>query len=232
MTINNAYVKNSDCYKTNAEIAPKGIMVHSTATPGVMAAAFIKRWNKPGVTVCPHVVIDNTGIYQLLPFTHRAWHCGRSGNDTHLSFEICEPQAKYNSSGTAFTSYDVQANQAYFDKAYGLSVALCAYLCDLYNLLESTIISHAEGYQLGIASNHADVGHWFPKHNKTMDDFRAAVKAYRAAVANANAQPTPTKYAVEIPGQTYNFKSMAEAQKLADALAAISVTGIAEPKYK
>ena len=28
-----------------------------------------------------------------------------------------------------------------------------------------------------IASNHGDVLHWFPKHGKSMDDFRAAVAA-------------------------------------------------------
>ena len=31
---------------------------------------------------------------------------------------------------------------------------------------------------MGIASNHADVGHWWPKHGKSMDDFRADVKTY------------------------------------------------------
>ena len=39
------------------------------------------------------------------------------------------------------------------------------------------ILCHAEGYRAGIASNHADVEHWWPRHGKTMDDFRAAVKA-------------------------------------------------------
>ena len=29
---------------------------------------------------------------------------------------------------------------------------------------------------MGIASNHADVMHWFPKFGKSMDTFRAAVK--------------------------------------------------------
>ena len=31
---------------------------------------------------------------------------------------------------------------------------------------------------MGIASNHADVGHWWPKHGKSRDDFRADVKTY------------------------------------------------------
>jgi hypothetical protein len=50
------------------------------------------------------------------------------------------------------------------------------YLCKLYGLNENNIICHSEGYKLGIASNHADVMHWFPRHGETMDSFRNAVK--------------------------------------------------------
>ena len=44
-------------------------------------------------------------------------------------------------------------------------------------LTEDNIICHSEGYRKGIASNHGDVMHWFPKHGKSMDTFRADVKA-------------------------------------------------------
>ena len=44
------------------------------------------------------------------------------------------------------------------------------------SLTEKDIISHAEGNKKGIASNHSDVDHWFPKHGENMDTFRAAVK--------------------------------------------------------
>ena len=54
---------------------------------------------------------------------------------------------------------------------------LCVYLCGLYGLTEQDIICHCEGCDLGIASNHGDVLHWWPKHGKNMDTFRAAVKA-------------------------------------------------------
>lgn len=42
------------------------------------------------------------------------------------------------------------------------------------------IICHSEGYKQGVASNHGDVMHWFPKHGKSMDTFRAEVKALLA----------------------------------------------------
>ena len=44
-------------------------------------------------------------------------------------------------------------------------------------LTEKNIICHCEGYKQGIASNHGDVMHWFPKHGKSMDTFRLDVKA-------------------------------------------------------
>ncbi len=62
---------------------------------------------------------------------------------------------------------------------YRNAVELTAQLCGKYGLdplAPGVVICHAEGYALGIASNHADVNHWFPKHGKTMDQFRADVK--------------------------------------------------------
>ena len=66
----------------------------------------------------------------------------------------------------------------YFSAVYREAVELTAYLCRAYNLDPSkpgVVLCHAEGYRLGIASNHADVLHWFPKQGKSMDDFRADV---------------------------------------------------------
>ena len=48
--------------------------------------------------------------------------------------------------------------------------------CKSYNLKETCIVDHSEGYNIGIASNHGDIKHWFNKFGKTMDDFRADVK--------------------------------------------------------
>ena len=40
---------------------------------------------------------------------------------------------------------------------------------------ERQLICHSEGYSRGVASNHGDVMHWFPKFGKNMDSFRADV---------------------------------------------------------
>ena len=55
------------------------------------------------------------------------------------------------------------------------------------------IICHCEGHDLGIASNHADVLHWWPKHGKNMDTFRAAVKEKLRCSAEHTLDNTPAE---------------------------------------
>ena len=139
-------------------------------------------WNQPmDREVCVHAFIgklaDGTiATYQTLPWDHRGWHCGSgskgSGNNTHISFEICE---------------DGLTDSAYFNKVYNEAVELA--LTSLQAVRpdrEKNIICHSEGHAQGIASNHGDVMHWFPKHGKNMDTFRAAVKAKLAGSSSGN----------------------------------------------
>lgn len=169
------------CYKAGKKITPKGIMVHSTGVnnpwlkryvgpdDGLLGKTTYKNhWNQAmDRQVCVHAFIGklangSIATYQTLPWDHRGWHAGGSANNTHIGFEICEDGLK---------------DGAYFSKVYREAVELCAYLCKLYKLTEKDIICHSEGRKKGIASNHADVMHWFPKHGKSMDTFRADVKA-------------------------------------------------------
>ena len=170
------------CYKAGRKISVKGIMVHSTGANNPWLKRYVgpddgllgqnqynNHWNTyhpGGREVCVHGFIgklaDGTvATYQTLPWDHRGWHAGGSANNTHIGFEICE---------------DGLTDSTYFAKVYLEAVELCAYLCKLYGLTEQDILCHSEGYKQGIASNHADVMHWFPKHGKSMDTFRAAVK--------------------------------------------------------
>lgn len=175
------FMTRNDCYTANRKITPKGIMVHSTATPGVMAGAWFSRWNKSyrageiNRQVCVHAFLDDKEIWQYLPWNHRGWHAGGAANNSHIGFEICEP-AGHSFQGSRMVGYDVKKNEAYFRAAWKNAVALCVFLCNEYGLTEKDIIGHAEGHRQGIASNHADPDHWFPQHGESMDSFRAAVK--------------------------------------------------------
>lgn len=189
MNLHKLILTENACYKAGRKITVKGIMVHSTGANNPNLKRYVgpddgllgknqygNHWNTyhpGGREVCVHAFIgklaDGTiATYQTLPWNHRGWHAGGSANNTHIGFEICE---------------DGLTDYAYFKKVYREAVELCAYLCKEYGLTEQNIICHSEGYKQGVASNHGDVMHWFPKHGKSMDTFRAEVKALLAADA-------------------------------------------------
>lgn len=174
----------NDCYQAGRTIVPKGVMVHSTGAnnpwlrryvapdDGVLGTPSSRHWNQGGTGACVHAFIGKTAaggvaVYQTLPWTMRGWHAGKgskgSANDTHISFEICE---------------DGLDDPAYFQAVYQAAVELTVYLCGEYGLdplADGVVICHSEGHARGIASNHADVMHWFPKFGKDMNTFRADV---------------------------------------------------------
>lgn len=112
----------------------------------------------------------------------------------YIGFEICE---------------DNLSDKTYFNKVYKEAVELCVYLCKQYKLTEKDIICHYKGNKLGIASNHGDVMHWFPKFGKSMDSFRADVKV--GLTANTPATPTAPKKYYRIKLGAYSNKENAEA---------------------
>ena len=80
--------------------------------------------------------------------------------------------------------------------------------------MDGVVIGHFEGYKRGIASNHADPAHWFTKHGKSMDTFRADVKKLLAATNPAPPPapvPTPSDKMYRIQVGAFSAKSNAEA---------------------
>lgn len=182
MNLHSCILTGNNCYKANRWIKPAGVMVHSTGANNPNLRRYVQPddgllgtnpngndWNRSGVGACVHAFIgklaDGTiATYQTLPWTMRGWHCGDEGNNTHISFEICE---------------DGLEDEDYFRAAYREAVELTAYLCKEYGLdplADGVVICHQEGHERGIASNHGDVLHWFPRHGKSMDDFRQDVR--------------------------------------------------------
>lgn len=182
MNLHSCILTGNDCYKADRWITPAGVMVHSTGANNPNLRRYVQPddgllgtnpngndWNRSGTGACVHAFIgklsDGTiSTYQTLPWTMRGWHCGDEGNNTHISFEICE---------------DGLEDEDYFRAVYREAVELTAYLCKEYGLdplEDGVVICHQEGHERGIASNHGDVLHWFPRHGKSMDDFRQDVK--------------------------------------------------------
>lgn len=215
MNLRKLIFTNNACFKAGKTITPKGIMVHSTGANNPNLKRYVgpddgllgknqynNHWNqdKPdGRQVCVHGFIGkladgSIATYQTLPWNHRGWHAGGSANDTHIGFEICE---------------DGLTDASYFSAVYKEAVDLCVYLCKQYNLTEKDIICHCEGYKLGIASNHGDVMHWFPKHGKSMDTFRAEVKRLLTAIEIPI--PTEPKKLYRVQVGAYSVKANADA---------------------
>ena len=207
MNMIQCYLTDNRCYTIGATIKPRGVMVHSTGANNPLVARYVQPsdndpnraslqaaiggnrnandWNNPGLDVCTHAFIGkladgSVGTVQTLPWNRRGWHAGTgtsggSANNTHIAFEICE---------------DGLTDPNYFGKVYQEAVELTTMLCKQYNLnplADGVVICHSEGYKRGIASNHADVMHWFPKFNRSMDTFRSDVaKAMGAVQAPSN----------------------------------------------
>lgn len=183
------YLTRNDCYRTGAVLAPEGIMLHSTGAPNPKLSRYVpgddtigrnineNHWDQTnaehfarfGKTLdkCCHAFIGeladgSIATVQTLPWDMRGWHAGKkAGNDRYIGIEICE---------------DNLDDLSYLAAVYREAVELCAALCLEFSLDPLVdIICHCEGYELGIASNHADVEHWFSRFGLSMADFRRAV---------------------------------------------------------
>ena len=231
MKLKQYYLTENDCFKAGRKITVKGIMIHSTGANNPFLNRYIapddglmgknlynNHWNqaKPGgLEVCVHAFIGklkdgSMGTYQTLPWNHRGWHAGGVANDSHIGIEICE---------------DGLTDASYFQKVYSEALELCVVLCKQFGLTEKDIICHSEGHKLGVASNHGDVMHWFPRHGKSMDTLRADVKS--GLVSAVPLDPTtPTKY-YHVQVGAYSVKSNADAM-----LAKIKAAGFTDAFIK
>ena len=178
MRLRQQLLTKNDCYKAGRTIQVKGVMVHSTGANNPKVCRYVpgdaemglntadNHWDRPDLTKCVHAFVGKfadggVGTVQTLPWSHRGWHAGGAANNTHIGFEICE---------------DGLENPVYFAQVYQEAAELTAMLCRQYGLdplADGVVICHQEGFRRGVASNHADVLHWFPKMGKPMDDFRA-----------------------------------------------------------
>ena len=189
------------CYTAGRKITVKGLMLHSVGCSQPSAQVFVKNWNSASYDrACVHGFIDgNDGtIYQCLPWDHRGWHCGASGNNTHIGVEMCEPACIKYTGGANFTCSDTVTAKAVAQRTYQAAVELFAMLCQQFSLDplgDGVIVSHKEGCKRGIASNHGDPEHLWTQLGLpyTMDTFRAAVKAAMGSGAAAPSGVSGTK---------------------------------------
>ena len=200
MNLKQCYLIENACYKTGRKLNIQGLMLHSTGANNPNISRYVplevtksNNWNTNtpgGREVCVHGFIGqledgSIASVQTLPWDMQGWHCGGKGNQTHIGVEICE---------------DVLNDADYFNKVYNEAVELFAYLCKKFNLNPLTqIICHDRG----IASNHADVMHWFPRFGKSMDTFRNDVNAKVKEESTPQQEPETSVNKIDVKYQVY-----------------------------
>lgn len=196
MNLKECILIENECYKYGDKIVgnPKGIVVHSTGANNPNLKRYVQPlknqnnyltimqdigkndynndWNRSGIKACVHAfigynILREIETYQTLPYNTCCWGCGNGSKgsynynpNAYLQFEICE---------------DDLTNKDYFNKVMKEAQEYCAYLCKLYSIPVSSVVSHAEAHKLGYASNHADIDHWLKKYDKDMKWFRDEV---------------------------------------------------------
>ena len=202
MEIVQAYATKNRCYQEAIPLYPQGIMLHSIGCPQPNAAVMAQNYNQyrpNGQSVCVHAFVQRDGtVYQTLPWTVQAWHCGGSANGTHIGVEMTEPASiVYTGHGAEWRDLDPTATETHVKGTYAAAVELFAQLCaqfDLDPLADGVIISHAEGAMRGVASHHADPTHLWHTFGLTIDGFRKAVAEAMAAKNTVEEDENMTRY--------------------------------------
>lgn len=192
MKIIEAYATQNKCYQIGTPLKPRGIMLHSIGCPQPNASVMAQSYNQyrpNGQSVCVHAFVQRDGkVYQTLPWTVQAWHCGGSANWTHIGIEMTEPASiVYTGHGAEWRDLDPTATETHVRGTYAAAVPLFAQLCArfaLNPLADGVIISHAEGRMRGVASPHADPAHLWNAFGLTMDMFRRDVYNAMHGIAN------------------------------------------------
>ena len=183
----------SRCYRAAQPSEPVGIVLHSTGANNPYLKRYVQpskdapereallgfigkngsgnHWNRD-IKKSVHYIVgrraDGTvDTAHILPEEFCAWGVGtgKRGSFNYnptscIQIEVCE---------------DGLTDKAYFLACFYEAVLLCADICRRYGWESDDIVSHKEAYQLGYATNHADIDHWMKKHGLTMADFRDAV---------------------------------------------------------
>ena len=177
------YATDNGAYRSGRKINPQGSVNHSVGCAQPSVEVFYKSMNKSSAGWGVNAILGDFHkgdgrILVTMPLNARPWGCGSgkkgSWNNTKVQWEVCEP-AGHTYSGGTMIGYDIAKNQVYFDRMWKMLVAWNVYVVDKFGYPISGISDHIESYYAGYGSGHADMGHWLPKHGKSMNALRAEI---------------------------------------------------------
>lgn len=178
------YATDNGAYRSGRKINPDGCVNHSVGCAQPSADVFYRLMNKRDAGWGVNALIGDFDkgegrIILTLPYKTRPWGVGSgakgSWNNSRIQWEICEPSGHTYAGGTMI-GYDVAKNQGYFERMWKMVVAWNVYVAAKLGYTADMVNDHAESHLAGMGSGHADVGHWWPKHGKSMNALRAEVK--------------------------------------------------------
>ncbi len=185
-------LKNSPNYGYTGKMKVEGLMIHSIAQPQPSAkkqADYFGEENNWEAGVHAFIDANNGTVYHTLPWDQEAWHAGYgstglTANSNYIGVEMCESAAEHYTDDYKLVVEDKEQVIKDVNTAYDSAVKLFGELCvkfDLDPLEDGVVISHSEGNERGIASNHGDpVAYWTDSGSgHTMDGFREDVAAYK-----------------------------------------------------
>lgn len=142
-------------------LQPKGIVIHSTATPGAPAINIRDYFNNhPEAKASAHGAIDWTTIIEIIPANEKAWHAGPTANNSFLGVELCEPK---------------EHDPAKFMEVWNRAVWYVAKACKQFGWDVSKVLSHDEVSKMFHETNHTDPTSYFAEYGKSFGDFKLAV---------------------------------------------------------
>lgn len=179
------YATQNGAYRAGRRIRVEGCVNHSLGVAQPSAEVMFGRMNRTDAGWGVNAILGDfhTGegrILLCMPYDRRPWGVGSgargSWNNSRIQWEVCEP-AGHTYAGGTMVGYDVAKNQGYFERMWKLLVAWNVFVAVKLGYGADAINDHAESYQAGMGSNHADMGQWLPKHGKSMNHLRYEVRA-------------------------------------------------------
>lgn len=221
MNLQKLIMTKNPCYIKGVKITPCGLLWHSTGANNPDLKRYIgpddgklgynknkNHWNQSSAVLCGHAMIGklkdgSIATYQTLPYDVRCWLSGSpdpkrdkikkdprgNANDMgYIQFEICEGSLE-----------DKPENKEYAMAVYKEAIEYSAYICKMFGFNPlgknrwnlPVVLDHASGHQLGLASNHGDVLHWFGKYGITMAKIRKDIANAMGKTPEPEPEPKP-----------------------------------------
>ena len=197
MKIIKEYAKNFTKYGVKRSSKLDSIEIHTIGTAQNTAESVFSAMNQsnPGGIVHAIVAADEYDkVLEILPRDNIAWADGGYGNQHSYTIEVCESDfMKYLPNSANYTITNNERFLADILRGYDNAVRYVALKCKEFGFNPTDklpnglyrVYSHQEANERGLASAHVDPTHIWPKIGKTMNTFRADVKA-EMGISNVN----------------------------------------------